>query len=488
MSDRAPSPSSTATDNRNRVRQPLVFGGLSGGRGMGAGAHHPARPRPLPRRPRAAARGVPRRAPGRRDRQLRPGRRAVPRRRRVRLGLGAGRLDPRLGGPARVDHGRAPRRDRRPPPCPARPAGRLPERPVPALRAGQPQAPAAEHEHDPPAPARSRRPRSAGLRVGPQGGQPVRRDQGRSVRRLPRHPAVEVGARPRAATPTGARRPTPSTSSRRRSRPSSPSTSAGPARRSSRPTWARAWRPCGATPRRSPRSTGCATCSRSTAARTRPRSCCRTPREAPDEIMGEAEQTLLSHALTAACAPDPTARPRPAGRPAQRARLGDLVPHDLGRADEDPAVVRPQHIGAEHERLRRPGRAGAQDPPRRTRRLRKGPLPSPSHAQGMPGGGRAGRSDRSAAPGFQAVADRDAVPQLLPSPTAASSIDGRGARSSRRFGCFRGSAGNRPSTGPSSSRSADIHHVTARTGSLRSAGAGLSGTGAQAPRVAGGRR
>ena len=30
--------------------------------------------------------------------------------------------------------------------------------------------------------------------------------------------------------------------------------------------------------------------------------------EAPDEIMGEAEQTLLSHALTAACAPDPSAR------------------------------------------------------------------------------------------------------------------------------------------------------------------------------------
>jgi hypothetical protein len=30
--------------------------------------------------------------------------------------------------------------------------------------------------------------------------------------------------------------------------------------------------------------------------------------EAPDEIMGEAEQTLLSHALTAAAAPDPTAR------------------------------------------------------------------------------------------------------------------------------------------------------------------------------------
>jgi hypothetical protein len=30
--------------------------------------------------------------------------------------------------------------------------------------------------------------------------------------------------------------------------------------------------------------------------------------EAPDEIMGEAEQTLLSHALTAACAPDPAAR------------------------------------------------------------------------------------------------------------------------------------------------------------------------------------
>ena len=30
--------------------------------------------------------------------------------------------------------------------------------------------------------------------------------------------------------------------------------------------------------------------------------------EVPDEIMGEAEQTLLSHALTAACAPDPDAR------------------------------------------------------------------------------------------------------------------------------------------------------------------------------------
>jgi hypothetical protein len=30
--------------------------------------------------------------------------------------------------------------------------------------------------------------------------------------------------------------------------------------------------------------------------------------EVPDEIMGEAEQTLLSHALTAACAPDPAAR------------------------------------------------------------------------------------------------------------------------------------------------------------------------------------
>jgi hypothetical protein len=38
--------------------------------------------------------------------------------------------------------------------------------------------------------------------------------------------------------------------------------------------------------------------------------------EAPDEIMGEAEQTLLSHALTAACAPDPTARPdQRAGQP-----------------------------------------------------------------------------------------------------------------------------------------------------------------------------
>jgi hypothetical protein len=30
--------------------------------------------------------------------------------------------------------------------------------------------------------------------------------------------------------------------------------------------------------------------------------------EVPDELMGEADQTLLSHALTAACAPDPTAR------------------------------------------------------------------------------------------------------------------------------------------------------------------------------------
>ncbi len=38
--------------------------------------------------------------------------------------------------------------------------------------------------------------------------------------------------------------------------------------------------------------------------------------EAPDEIMGEAEQTLLSHALTAACAPDPDARPdQRAGQP-----------------------------------------------------------------------------------------------------------------------------------------------------------------------------
>ena len=91
--------------------------------------------------------------------------------------------------------------------------------------------------------------------------------------------------------------------------------------------------------------------------------------EAPDEIMGEAEQTLLSHALTAACAPDPTARPRPAGRPAQRAGLGDLVPHHLGRADQDAAVGGPEHLGAQHERLRRPGRAGAQGPPGRTRRL-----------------------------------------------------------------------------------------------------------------------
>ena len=53
--------------------------------------------------------------------------------------------------------------------------------------------------------------------------------------------------------------------------------------------------------------------------------------EAPDEIMGEAEQTLLSHALTAACAPDPDRPARPAGRPAQRPRLGDLVPDHLGR-------------------------------------------------------------------------------------------------------------------------------------------------------------
>ena len=38
--------------------------------------------------------------------------------------------------------------------------------------------------------------------------------------------------------------------------------------------------------------------------------------EAPDEIMGEAEQTLLSHALTVACAPDPDARPdQRAGQP-----------------------------------------------------------------------------------------------------------------------------------------------------------------------------
>ena len=62
--------------------------------------------------------------------------------------------------------------------------------------------------------------------------------------------------------------------------------------------------------------------------------------EAPDEIMGEAEQTLLSHALTAACAPDPDARPRPARRSAQRARLGDLVPHHVGRPDQDPALGR----------------------------------------------------------------------------------------------------------------------------------------------------
>lgn len=38
--------------------------------------------------------------------------------------------------------------------------------------------------------------------------------------------------------------------------------------------------------------------------------------QAPDEILGEAEQTLLSHALTAACAPDPDARPdQRAGQP-----------------------------------------------------------------------------------------------------------------------------------------------------------------------------
>ncbi|SDF48985.1 flagellar biosynthesis protein FliA [Klenkia brasiliensis] len=38
--------------------------------------------------------------------------------------------------------------------------------------------------------------------------------------------------------------------------------------------------------------------------------------QAPDEILGEAEQTLLSHALTAACAPDVTARPdQRAGQP-----------------------------------------------------------------------------------------------------------------------------------------------------------------------------
>ncbi len=60
---------------------------------------------------------------------------------------------------------------------------------------------------------------------------------------------------------------------------------------------------------------------------------------------------------------------RPAGRSAQRARLGHLVPDDVGRADQDAAVERPQHVGAQHERLRRPGGEGAEDAPRRTRRL-----------------------------------------------------------------------------------------------------------------------
>src|SRR4029453_13481522 len=65
--------------------------------------------------------------------------------------------------------------------------------------------------------------------------------------------------------------------------------------------------------------------------------------EAPDEIMGEAEQTLLPHALTAACAPDPTARrdqraaqpnalgwapgyPPPRGGKTKAQRSAELVP------------------------------------------------------------------------------------------------------------------------------------------------------------------
>ena len=306
---------------------------------MGAGAHHPARPRPLPRRPRAAARGVPQRPPGRRDRQLRPGRRPLPRRRRVRLGLGAGRLDPRLGRPARVDHGRAARRDRRPAPRPARPAGRLPERPLPALRAGQPQAPAAEHEHDPPAPARPRRPRPAGLRVGAQGGQPVRRDQGRPVRGLPRHPAVQVGARPRPQRPRahrgrhraqaaegdrGLHRRAPAPSQREGARglhgpergdPAAQLPDGGDAQRAAQP----------AVPRRRP-------------GRDRDPAAGLLGGAGRDHGRGGADAALARADRGLRARPDGPARP--AGRSAQRARLGDLVPHDLGRADQDAAVGR----------------------------------------------------------------------------------------------------------------------------------------------------
>ena len=131
--------------------------------------------------------------------------------------------------------------------------------------------------------------------------------------------------------------------------------------------------------------------------------------EAPDEIMGEAEQTLLSHALTAACAPDPTARPRPARRPAERARLGDLVPDHLGRPDQDPALGRPQHLGAEHERLRRPRRAGAEDAAGRARRLSLlMSIRSPDRAgSSLAIDPRAGRPERRAR---TAVVHRPAVP------------------------------------------------------------------------------
>ena len=107
------------------------------------------------------------------------------------------------------------RRDRRPPPRPARPAGRLPRRPVPALRAGQPQAAAAEHEHDPAAPARPRRPRASRSTSGcsRRSASTTRPRASRSARSSP--PSCRSGCTTSAATPTGAPPPTPSTSSRR---------------------------------------------------------------------------------------------------------------------------------------------------------------------------------------------------------------------------------------------------------------------------------
>ena len=102
MSDSASSPTSTATDDRARVRQPLVFGGLPEAEGW---ALAPITPRDrvhfrvdheLPLDEFRAE------LPGRRHGQLRPGRRPLPRRRRLRLGRRAGRLGARLGRPARL--------------------------------------------------------------------------------------------------------------------------------------------------------------------------------------------------------------------------------------------------------------------------------------------------------------------------------------------------------------------------------------------------